>query len=253
MTLSFSTKWPKHMGEWAGQPNWFIQKIWKVLISNLGDQFDNVLYQEKHKTKFGHYWRPNYDDVLPKLHTLRHDPHGRWKPGMKIHPVINNRSPQRFQFAPTMICTGIQYVHVEHNGQGRAVCVGNNPDYSDCAPIYFEDDDNDTVHGQNEMEVLALNDGFESVDQFFAFFKEDFRGKIIHWANLDILNFMDSSLCTIFSNAVGCSSLSVNTNARLRISFRSTFSARDNASKSEILYCSFKSKARSLTLCFSKS
>lgn len=31
MTLSFSTKWPQHMGEWAGQPNYFVEKILKSL------------------------------------------------------------------------------------------------------------------------------------------------------------------------------------------------------------------------------
>lgn len=175
------------MGEWAGQPNYFVEKIWGGLSCHAGlktDYYNNYIFRGCKGWDNPLVDKGEYFNFHPKLHTIRHDPHGRWKQGMKIHPVINNRTPQRFQFAPTMICTGIQYVHVEHSGQGRSVCVGNNPDYSDCAPIYFEDDDNDTVHGQNEMEVLALNDGFESVDQFFAFFKEDFRGKIIHWANL---------------------------------------------------------------------
>lgn len=179
MTLSFSTKWPKHMGEWAGQPNYFVWKILQGIADN------DLLNEEEISAYFETIVaiEPMWPNNNPKLHTIRQDPHGRWKKGMKIHPVINNRTPQRFQFAPEMVCTGIQYIHILNGGDGRQVSIGDRPDYEDCMPIYFEDD-NDTVHGQNEMEVLALNDGFESVDQFFAFFKEDFRGKIIHWTDL---------------------------------------------------------------------
>lgn len=168
------------MGEWAGQPNWFIQKIWKVLISNLGDQFNNVLYQEKHKTKFGHYWRPNYDDVLPKLHTIRHDPHGRWKAGKTIHPVINNRTPQRFQFAPEIVCTGVQEIEIKHGMFGfKSVWIDGN----------IIGNFSETFIGESPvctdlMSTIAINDGFDSVEQFFAYFNEDFKGKLIHWTDL---------------------------------------------------------------------
>ena len=31
------------------------------------------------------------------------------------------------------------------------------------------------------MELLAKNDGFESMDGFWAFFNEPYQGMIIHW------------------------------------------------------------------------
>lgn len=37
---------------------------------------------------------------------------------------------------------------------------------------------------RSQIEELAMNDGFESVDQFFAWFNKDWKGKIIHWTDL---------------------------------------------------------------------
>lgn len=34
------------------------------------------------------------------------------------------------------------------------------------------------------LDELALNDGFNNVQDFFAYFNEDFTGKLIHWTNL---------------------------------------------------------------------
>ena len=35
----------------------------------------------------------------------------------------------------------------------------------------------------SQIEKLALNDGFDSVKDFFNWFSEDFVGKIIHWTD----------------------------------------------------------------------
>lgn len=39
-------------------------------------------------------------------------------------------------------------------------------------------------NGTDLIEKIAINDGFDSVDDFFSWFKDDFTGKIIHWTNL---------------------------------------------------------------------
>ena len=36
----------------------------------------------------------------------------------------------------------------------------------------------------DEIKILSLNDGFDSVQQFFKWFNKDFEGKIIHWTKL---------------------------------------------------------------------
>jgi ribonuclease HIII len=35
-----------------------------------------------------------------------------------------------------------------------------------------------------EIETLAQNDGFNTIYDFFAYFNEDFTGKLIHWTDL---------------------------------------------------------------------
>lgn len=35
----------------------------------------------------------------------------------------------------------------------------------------------------SEIEELAVNDGFDSAEDFFKWFKKDFRGWIIHWTD----------------------------------------------------------------------
>jgi len=39
------------------------------------------------------------------------------------------------------------------------------------------------LYEQKELDRLALNDGFESYDEFLTFFKEDFTGNLIQWTN----------------------------------------------------------------------
>ena len=73
MTLGFSTKFAD------GTPTQFKGKIMASLLK-----------------KAGLAWNPEFP---PKLHTIRDDPHNRWKPGMKIHFATGVRSPRRDDFA----------------------------------------------------------------------------------------------------------------------------------------------------------
>lgn len=36
---------------------------------------------------------------------------------------------------------------------------------------------------KSDMELLAKNDGFETMDDFWTFFNEPYHGMIIHWTN----------------------------------------------------------------------
>lgn len=158
------------MGELAGQPNYFIEKIWKVFL----DQ-SSPLYP---------YWMKGWDEKLgisirdcydfsPKLHTIRTG--NRWKAGMKIHPVINNRTKDRFQFAPILECKSVQDIEI-YKG---IVSIDDEIFYD----AWF---DNHLKHQSllNNMKDLAINDGFPSVEAFFQYFNTDFKGQIIHWTDL---------------------------------------------------------------------
>lgn len=159
MTLSFTQTI-------NGKPNYFIEKIWKALILyNLSSRgFVEFCYQPYFK-KFGETV-PMSATLFPKLHTIRLDPHIRWKPGMDIHPVINNRTANRFQFAPVIKCVGVQEIEIKYTGMIVTVFIDGKDRHTDI------------------VTKLAINDGFENIADFFAYFNKDFTGKIIHWTDL---------------------------------------------------------------------
>lgn len=173
MTLSFSTAWPKSMDDLAGEPNNFVNKIWAGLIQRKeAPAYGEVLYE----------WGIEPSNVIglpPKLHTIREDKHNRWKPGVKIHPVINNRTKDRFQFAPTLVCTGVQEIHIQHY-PGQILTYVDRQLFGDV----FHHGLDDIYEYTNDLETLAINDGFPSVEAFFRWFNKDFGGKIIHWTDL---------------------------------------------------------------------
>lgn len=123
---------------------------------------------------------PILDDL--KNHTIREDATNRWKVGMTMHMATGVRTKKYKQFAEK-VCTGIQKIEFKwatiNKGlvnEGRSVKV-------------FIDDRNVTnewFEDTNEMivEVLAKNDGFNNLVDFFGWFSEDFTGKLIHWTDL---------------------------------------------------------------------
>lgn len=166
MTLSFSTEWPDRMGKLAGKPNYF---VWKILDGlsvqdiiteeELSPYFDSIVAKE-----------PVWPNNIAKLHTIRKDQHNRWKSGRDIHMVINSRTKDRFQFAPVVKCVSVQTIEIVHRHikHGRAINV------------YV---DGQIISGET-LERIALNDGFDTVDDFLLYFNENFTGKLIHWTDL---------------------------------------------------------------------
>jgi hypothetical protein len=72
-------------------------------------------YSVEYKEKFGKEWdiRKNIFLETPKIHTIRTDYPHKWKSGNKIHFVINNRTKNRFQFAPVIPCTRTQDIQID--------------------------------------------------------------------------------------------------------------------------------------------
>lgn len=155
MVLSFSTKID-------GKPSFFVEKIIKKMIVER-ELADILLSKSSYSID---------DDAIlkcyPKIHTIRTDKKDRWKVGNKIHFVINNRTKNRLQFAPVIPVKFIQEIEITYwMGCGDYPAV--------------------TIDGQSlknrEVEILAQNDGFDSVEDFFKYFDSDFTGKIIHWTD----------------------------------------------------------------------
>ena len=152
-----------------GKPSFFVQKIWASIIKSV-DKIDLDLFV-KLSNDYGKLTknRNDYQRHLPKIHTIRHDPKGRWKIGDKIHFIINPRAKNRFQFAPILDVKAVQKIEIFH-------------DILKIGKPYIQIDKTVLI-SQNDILQFAQNDGFDCVEDFFAYFSKDFTGVIIHWTD----------------------------------------------------------------------
>lgn len=171
----------------------FIEKIWAGFALNdfLWINRNGCWSTEKHKEDWPYgndldgqssWWRP-FMRVKPKLHTIREDPNDRWKPGVIIHFVQWMGKPYRskvYRFAPLIPCVSTQNIKIKYN-TGGGVNV-----FIDDKFFYYQTEwglEWDKESKAN-MLMLATNDGFNSISDFFKWFDKDFKGKIIHWTDL---------------------------------------------------------------------
>lgn len=145
------------------KPNFFVEKIWKGLLSNgLADENQLLTYQEKYKNLTTQIW--NNDILLkPKIHTIRRGE--RWSTGMEIAPVVEGNNGQ-FEFTPKIICLSVQEIHVSYK-KGFQVSIDGK------------------ILGQKELKKLVINDGFEDISEFKLYFNDEFSGQIVHWTNFN--------------------------------------------------------------------
>lgn len=190
MTLAFSTKFPKGKPGLEGKPTHFIEKIWTGIVNEESLDFNISHYEEfhdAHVSLFGSDFGYNETMIIPKIHTMRSDEKDRWKKDNNIHFVINNRQPNRFQFAPVIRCSGIEHVKIEwqcENGNmKKSVRVYIGSKNIGCM-IWNKGFEDQPIATGKQMIELAENDGFDSIEEFFMWFNEDWSGKIIHWTSL---------------------------------------------------------------------
>lgn len=109
----------------------------------------------------------------PKLHTIRRG--NRWKEGTPIHFKIWTGKPyvdKTFNFAPVIPCKGVQEIEFKWRKTATGRCVN----------VFI--DGKDVTTNIELIDNLAVNDGFDNRKDFFEWFKDDFKGQIIHWTNL---------------------------------------------------------------------
>jgi hypothetical protein len=96
-----------------------------------------------------------------KLHTIREDINCRWTESRPIHFATGVRTSQYKQFH-SGICTGVQSIEIAD----RTVFISGKR--------------------IDNIEELAINDGFDSVEDFWGWFDQytPFVGRLIHWSDL---------------------------------------------------------------------
>jgi len=103
-----------------------------------------------------------------KIHSIRVDQHERWREGMDIHFATGMRTPNYDNFQMGK-CTGVQHIEVI-----------NRESLSGPEQMIRVDGFNLSIELAEE---LAINDGFDSLEQFFKWFDSDFEGRLIHWTD----------------------------------------------------------------------
>jgi hypothetical protein len=155
------------------KPTYFVEKIWETILQKGIQITMNEFIELGRKALPKNYIVGTYKQ---KLHTIREDKKDRWQVGTKIDFFINCRQKDMFRFAPVLPVVSVQKVEI--------IWIGFSDSFRpwvriDGKSIYTIDQID-----SNKMLELAHNDGFDSIEDFFAYFNEDFTGKLIHWTDL---------------------------------------------------------------------
>lgn len=183
MILPFST-------QINGKPTCFIQRIWACLLQIDYDLYDDYLHPDGFPPQMP--WPPSsYKNFTPKRHSIREDKNNRWKVGTKIDFFINARQKNMFRFAPVLPVVSTQKVEfIWKDNTENLSCLGIT--YDRTCTIMIDDKFyadayllNDwVVSSSYNLKDFANNDGFDTIEDFFAYFNENYTGKLIHWTNL---------------------------------------------------------------------
>ena len=167
MILPFST-------QINGKPSYFVEKIWQGFPNQ--EQYLDEWFQLESKIYEGYEFSPDASGMQPKLHTIREDKSDRWRAGVMIGFFINARKKNMFRFAPRIPVVSTQRILMSY-AYGNIIEISIN---------------GREINDFKVKELIAINDGFDSWDDFVDYFipiiekSEDgfFTGKIIHWTDL---------------------------------------------------------------------
>lgn len=185
MILSFKTKWAD------GRPNYFVQLIANGMVMKfqplIGGHFHKELMSRvtDYELIFGTI--SNDQSIIHpqyKYHTIRPDAKKLWKAGNKIHMYAGRYTAKnRVQFAPAMLCKAVQEIEIlryASEASPVSVCIVEDQGPQNPKLRRYLD--------QSQIQRLAQNDGFDSVEHFANYFTpkpgDMFEGRIIHWTDV---------------------------------------------------------------------
>lgn len=124
----------------------------------------------------------------PKIHSIREDPHNRWKTGMLIHHAYGART-KKYECFDESPCKSTQTIEIK-----EMVMTSSYHCYVYEESVQFGKRSEKfykifkvIVDGRaltsDEIDLLAKNDGFDSTHDFFRWFSKNYKGKIIHWTD----------------------------------------------------------------------
>lgn len=128
-------------------------------------------------------FKPQFKDKIlngSKIHTIREDKLNRWKPGNSIHMATGVRTKNYNQFAERL-CMAVEPFEIFYyplGTQTTALVVVNDMILGKAIWVNCK-----LTYSNPYLNLLATNDGFASINEFFEWFDSDFKGKIIHWTD----------------------------------------------------------------------
>ena len=120
-----------------------------------------------------------------KIHTIRLDPHNRWKIGMQIQMYSGSRFSKDYKKFNDAECMNVQKIEINYNG------------------IYI--DNMKPLTEVNDQIELFINDGFVSAQEFHKFFNYRLRrGSWIPFSLIEAVNSfsLSSDSLVIFASIV---------------------------------------------------
>lgn len=154
-------------------------------------------FREKIIERF-HENQPNPIVWTPKIHTMRNDPHNRWKAGRKIEMVYRGAGYKIIDHFNKGIpelgnCKSTQQIRIAWSGDDSEDIIGVLSkaigiqrkhlviivDGKEVAEFTFTD----SAVGSTDPQSIIKKDGFDDPFQFAKWFKKDWSGKIIHWTD----------------------------------------------------------------------
>lgn len=159
MQIAYQQTFPDNKPLIAGKPTHFVEKIVKHYMK---------------AEMFGANHLPfDFDfracaKALPKVHQILTDKENVFRPNSPIIHIIKGAHSAIAQFAPRAKVVSTQTIEISHLDDGdRYIWI-----------------DGSVLLNQRQMEMLAINEGFYSLADFFAYYNEDFKGKLVHWTDL---------------------------------------------------------------------
>jgi hypothetical protein len=169
MILGFKTKTDD------GKPTLFPEKVLQCLMSQVW-----IKVVDWHEImKDSPYGQMAVGTFTPKLHSMREGIHDRWKPGVMIDFYTGVRTKKAYRFAPRVPVVSVQKVEIK---QVDVLEIGFGYLDTDGRVLTVEVDGK--ILSVNKIRKLSYNDGFMSLHEFFGWFQDGWKGKIIHWTNL---------------------------------------------------------------------
>lgn len=190
MTLGFKQYFPWHT-EKNPAPTYFREKI----LAGVG------LYVSPKDADLNYYSNQEASKrSTKKIHTMREDPHNRWKAGRNIQMVYRGAGYKILDHFNKGIpeletCKGKQYVQLRWAAKSEYVettlplqkiiaPASAMPDKKKRECFYYPRVWIDSAEVlESVIRELAINDGFGSVDDFFRWFNKDWSGYILHWTD----------------------------------------------------------------------